>query len=166
MSSSFYKAITQLFPVLEWPDPTLENLARVKKSSQNHSPSARVSRAFLNSRNIPACLDQAIQTRKPSSNCLVTIITAQASNMICINFSFFSKVGCIDARYLATYHASTMMFSSGDNQRSIGSKWVQWSLPEGRESDSLWTHSIGHRTVKKAKMHRVTVKAWNGNTKV
>jgi hypothetical protein len=24
-----------------------------------------VSRAFLNSRNIPACLDQAIQTRKP-----------------------------------------------------------------------------------------------------
>jgi hypothetical protein len=24
-----------------------------------------ISRAFLNSRNIPACLDQAIQTRKP-----------------------------------------------------------------------------------------------------
>jgi hypothetical protein len=41
---------------------TLENVARVKKSAQNHSPSARVSRAFLNSRNIP---DQAIQTRKP-----------------------------------------------------------------------------------------------------
>jgi hypothetical protein len=43
----------------------LGNVARVKKSAQNHSPSARVSRAFLNSRNIPACLDQAIQTRKP-----------------------------------------------------------------------------------------------------
>ena len=44
---------------------TLGNVARVKKSVQNHSPSARVSRAFLNSRNFPACLDQAIQTRKP-----------------------------------------------------------------------------------------------------
>ena len=42
---------------------TLGNVARVKKSAQNHSPSARVSRAFLNSRNIPACLDQAIQTK-------------------------------------------------------------------------------------------------------
>jgi hypothetical protein len=35
-------------------------IARVKKSAQNHSPSSRVSRTFLNSRNIPACLDQAI----------------------------------------------------------------------------------------------------------
>ena len=57
--------------VFGWPDPNtwpLANVARVsrvKKSAQNHSPSARVSRAFLNSRNIPACLDQAIQTRKP-----------------------------------------------------------------------------------------------------
>ena len=47
--------------LLGWPDPiqTLENVARVKKSAQNHSPSARVWRAFLNSRNIPACLDHA-----------------------------------------------------------------------------------------------------------
>ena len=45
--------------------PPLGNVARIKKSGQNHSPSARVSLAFLNSRNIPACLDQAIQTRKP-----------------------------------------------------------------------------------------------------
>ena len=30
-------------------------------------------RAFLNSSNIPACLDQAIQTRKPSSNCLILL---------------------------------------------------------------------------------------------
>ncbi|XP_028392656.1 uncharacterized protein LOC114517196 [Dendronephthya gigantea] len=77
-----------------------------------------------------------------------------------------SQVSCIDARYLATYHASTVMFSSGDNQTTIGSKWVQWSLPEGRESDSLWTHSVGYETVKKAKMYHVTVNAWNGNTKV
>ena len=39
--------------------------ARVKKSVQNHSPSARVSHAFLNSHNFLACLDRAIQTRKP-----------------------------------------------------------------------------------------------------
>ena len=45
--------------------PSREFLTGVKKSVQNHSPSARVSRAFLNSRNIPACLDQVIQTRKP-----------------------------------------------------------------------------------------------------
>ena len=38
---------------------------KVNESVQNHSPSARISRAFLNSRNIPKCLDQAIQTRKP-----------------------------------------------------------------------------------------------------
>ncbi|CAB3991342.1 Hypothetical predicted protein [Paramuricea clavata] len=77
-----------------------------------------------------------------------------------------SKVGCIDARYLATYHASTVMFSSGDNQNGIGSKWVQWPLPRGRENDSLWTHSVGLNTVSKAKMYRVIVKAWNGKKQV
>jgi hypothetical protein len=82
-------------------------------------------------------------------------------------FCFYcSKVGCIDARYLATYHASTVMFSSGNNQNGIGSKWVQWPLPQGRESDSLWTHSVGRTTVSKARMHPVTVKAWNGKEQV
>jgi hypothetical protein len=58
------------------------------------------------------------------------------------------------------------MFSSGDNKNGIGSKWVQWPLPRGRESDSLWTHSVGLNTVSKAKMHSVTVKAWNGKEQV
>ena len=61
----FDKTITLWFPCLDSLIQTLGNVARVKKSAQNHSPSARVSRAFLSSRNIPACLDQAIQTRKP-----------------------------------------------------------------------------------------------------
>jgi hypothetical protein len=59
------ETITLWFPCLDGLIQTLGNVARVKKSAQNHSPTARVSRAFLNSRNIPARLDQAIQTRKP-----------------------------------------------------------------------------------------------------
>ena len=59
----FYKTITLWFPCLDGLIQTLGNVARVKKSEQNHLPLARVSLAFLNSRNIPACLDQAIQTR-------------------------------------------------------------------------------------------------------
>jgi hypothetical protein len=58
------------------------------------------------------------------------------------------------------------MFSSGDNQNGIGSKWVEWPLPQGRESDSLWTHNVGLNTVSKAKMYPVTVKAWNGKKQV
>jgi hypothetical protein len=81
-------------------------------------------------------------------------------------YFYCSKVGCIDARYLATYHASTVMFSSGNNKNGIGSKWVQWPLPHGRESDSLWTHSVGRTTVSKASMYPVTVKAWNGKGQV
>ena len=77
-----------------------------------------------------------------------------------------SKVGSINARYLATYHASTVMFSSGDSKTGIGSKWVQWPLPFGRESNSLWTHSVGFSTVSKAKMFSVTVQAWNGKQQV
>ena len=61
----FYKTITLWFPCLDGLIQTLGNVSRVKKSAQNHSPSARVSRAFLNTRNIPAYLDQAIQTQKP-----------------------------------------------------------------------------------------------------
>jgi hypothetical protein len=52
----FYKTITLWFSCLDGLIQTLGNVAQVKKSAQNHSPSARVSRAFLNSRNIPATL--------------------------------------------------------------------------------------------------------------
>ena len=45
----------------DWLKPSCSS----KEKRENHSPSARVSRAFLNSCNFPACLDQAIQTRKP-----------------------------------------------------------------------------------------------------
>ena len=50
-----HKAITLWFSCLHGLIQTLGNVLRVKKSSQNHSPSARVSRVFLNprSRNIP-----------------------------------------------------------------------------------------------------------------
>jgi hypothetical protein len=49
------KTITLWFPCLDGLIQTLGYIARV----------LRKARAFLNSRNIPACLDQAIQTRKP-----------------------------------------------------------------------------------------------------
>jgi hypothetical protein len=51
--------------VFGWPDPNTWECCSSEEKRANHSPSARVSRAFLNSRNIPACLDQAIETRKP-----------------------------------------------------------------------------------------------------
>jgi hypothetical protein len=59
----FYKTITLWFPCLDGLIQILGNVAQVKKSGQNHSPSARAFARY--SRNIPACLDQAIQTRKP-----------------------------------------------------------------------------------------------------
>ena len=55
----FYKTITLWFLCLDGLIQTLGKVARVKKSVKNHLPSARDSRAFLNSRNFPACLDQA-----------------------------------------------------------------------------------------------------------
>ena len=73
-----------------------------------------------------------------------------------------SKVACFDARYLATYYASSVMFASGDNQFGIGSKWAQWSLPDEREMDSFWTYSVGFSTVSKAKMYPVSVKFYDG----
>ncbi|XP_028392634.1 uncharacterized protein LOC114517176 [Dendronephthya gigantea] len=73
-----------------------------------------------------------------------------------------SEVGCIDARYLATYHASTIRFSSGENRNGIGLFWVQWALPDGRDSQRLWKHSIGIGAVLKERMESVIVTAWNG----
>ena len=77
-----------------------------------------------------------------------------------------NQMSCIDARYLATYHASTVMLASGENSKGIGGKWVQWSLPANRESKSLWTHAVGLKNVTKLEMLPVMVKAWNGGQKV
>ena len=73
---------------------------------------------------------------------------------------------CLDARLLAVKHASEVMLSSGDNPRGIGSKWAQWKLPSGREYSSWWNHGVGQSKVQAAGTSRVTVKSWNGNTKV
>ena len=73
---------------------------------------------------------------------------------------------CLDARLLAVQHASEVMLSSGDNSGGIGSKWVQWELPSGREYNTWWNHGVGQSKVQAAGTSQVTVKAWNGNTKV
>ena len=75
-------------------------------------------------------------------------------------------LSCLDARLLAVQHASDVMFSSGDNPGGIGSKWVQWELPSGREYSTWWNHGVTQAKVQSADTSQVTVKAWNGNTKV
>ena len=54
-----YKTITLWFPCLDGLIQTLGN---------------------LNSRNIPACLDQAIQTRKSQSNCIFPNVTTEGTH--------------------------------------------------------------------------------------
>ena len=54
----FYKTITLWFPCLVSLIQKLGKVRRVKTSAKDKC-------AFLNSRNFPACLEQAIQTRKP-----------------------------------------------------------------------------------------------------
>lgn len=75
-------------------------------------------------------------------------------------------ISCIDARHLATFNASTIRFSSGDNPKGIGSKWVEWLLPDKRKVTSLWTHKVGYTKVAKAKMDPVVITTWNGGKKV
>jgi len=77
-----------------------------------------------------------------------------------------SGYSCIDARPLAVKHASEVMLSSGDNPGGIGCKWVRWELPSGSEINSWWNHGVGQAKVQAAVTTQVTVKAWNGNTKV
>ena len=48
-----------------WPDPNPWGCCSSCEKLRNHSPAAHDFSAFLNSRNIPVCLDQTIQTRKP-----------------------------------------------------------------------------------------------------
>ena len=51
--------------VFGWPDPsTWECCSSQEKRAKNTRLWLVISRAFLKSRNIPACLDQATQTRK------------------------------------------------------------------------------------------------------
>ena len=73
---------------------------------------------------------------------------------------------CLDARLLAVEHASEVMLSSADNPEGIGNKWVQWELPSGREYNSWWDHGVGQADVQAAGTSQVTVKAWNGGSKV
>ena len=73
---------------------------------------------------------------------------------------------CLDARVLAVEHASEVMLSSADNSEGIGSKWVLWELPSGREINTWWKHGVGQTRVQAAGTSKVTVKAWNGATKV
>ena len=47
------------------PNPCLGMMLELRKARKITRLRLVISRAFLNSRNIPACLDQAIQTRKP-----------------------------------------------------------------------------------------------------
>ena len=76
------------------------------------------------------------------------------------------QFACIDAGSLAVDEASTVLLSSSERMDGLGSKWVMWRLPGGREKDSFWRHSVGVTTVKAAVQTPVMVFAWNGNKKV
>ena len=73
MCCYFIKQLLNGFRVFGWPDPNNWDVARVKKSLKTTRLRLVVRNARgtrVNSRNILAYLDQAIQTRKPLSNCL------------------------------------------------------------------------------------------------
>lgn len=76
------------------------------------------------------------------------------------------KYGCLDARLLATKYSSKIMLSSGENALGVGAKWVQWKLPSDRTYATWWNHAVGYKKVKSATASPVTVKAWNGKSKV
>ena len=76
------------------------------------------------------------------------------------------QFACIDARSLAVDKASMVLLSSGERMDGLGSKWVMWSLPGGREKDSFWRYSVGPSSVKAAVQKPVKVYASNGNKKV
>ena len=77
-----------------------------------------------------------------------------------------AQYACLDARTLAVEHASAILFSSGESEQGLGSKWVTWGLPDNRERDSFWKHAIGQAAVNAAPRTAVTVMAWNGRTQV
>lgn len=82
------------------------------------------------------------------------------------NMNSGTEYACLDARLLAVRHASEVMFSSSGNPSGVGSRWVRWEMPPGREYGTWWSHAVGQAKVKAAGTSRVTVKAWNGQTKV
>ena len=79
--------------VFGWPDAnTRENCERVKKSARNTSRTRVIFWAFPTPKHIPKCLDEAIQTRKPSCNCFVEKQQqGSASNFISISKSIKAK---------------------------------------------------------------------------
>ena len=62
------------------------------------------------------------------------------------------QFACFDAHSLAVDESSTILLSSSERMDGLGSKWVMWRLPGGREKDSFlalfcWTISCkGSRT--------------------
>ena len=77
-----------------------------------------------------------------------------------------AQYACLDARTLAVEHASAILFSSGESEQGLGSKWVMWGLPDNRERGSFWKHAIGQAAVNAAPRTTVTVTAWDGRTQV
>ena len=77
-----------------------------------------------------------------------------------------TEYASLDARLLAVRHSSAIMFSSSDNPSGVGNKWVRWEMPSDREYGTWWNHGVGPEKVKAAGTSQVTVKAWNGQTKV
>lgn len=74
------------------------------------------------------------------------------------------QVASIDATVLATLHASEMVVCNGDNHAGRGSKWLRWSLPEGRGPAFFWRRSVGRAVVQAAAMQAVLVRAWDGSS--
>jgi len=77
-----------------------------------------------------------------------------------------TEYASLDARLLAVRHSTEVMFSSSDNPSGVGNKWIRWEMPSGREYGTWWNHGVGPAKVKAAGTCQVTVKAWNGQTKV
>jgi hypothetical protein len=93
VSLLFYKTITLWFPCLDGLIQTLGNVSRVKKSAQNHSPSPRVSRAFLTLATFPRVW---IRPSKQGNHKVIVYsnhppsITRQLPTAISTNASHFS----------------------------------------------------------------------------
>jgi len=72
-----------------------------------------------------------------------------------------TEYSCLDARVLSVKYASTVMLSSGDNAERIGSRFTS-----KQRGEDWWNHGMGPSAVQSSGTTQVTVKAWNGNSKV